>query len=162
MEMTSNQADSVLSAAEITTDTIVVGVDGSEQSVAALRFATHLADRLGARVHAITAWSEPQVFTPYRALGANADQYAEETLTATIRSAFPDQPPASFTSEIRHGHPAYTLITASKSARMLVIGCRGRGGLPGALLGSVSSACAAHAHCSVIIHHWQKENPTSV
>ena len=57
--------------------------------------------------------------------------------------------------EIRlvQGHPRSTLIEESKSADMLVLGRRGHGGFGGLLLGSVSSACVAHAHCPVLVVH---------
>jgi nucleotide-binding universal stress UspA family protein len=52
-----------------------------------------------------------------------------------------------------HGPPARTLIEESRNAFMLVLGSRGHGGFAGLLLGSVSTACAQHAHCPVLIMH---------
>jgi nucleotide-binding universal stress UspA family protein len=132
---------------------IVVGVDCSAASVAALRFGGRLAIRLGARVRAITAWSEPPAFARYPAMGVNADAYAEEGLVVAVRDAFEGQPPADLTREAIHGHPAHVLITASRDAFLLIVGSRGHGGVSGALLGSVSSACAEHGKCPVLVFH---------
>ncbi|MGA7206344.1 MAG: universal stress protein, partial [Specibacter sp.] len=54
---------------------------------------------------------------------------------------------------LEQGPPRQSLIEASREASMLVLGRRGFGGFAGLLMGSVSSACASHAHCPVLIVH---------
>ncbi|MCG2621067.1 universal stress protein [Arthrobacter sp. I2-34] len=130
---------------------IIVGVDGSDLSVAALRHARVFADALDSPVEAIAAWNyqaAPGTFTPVL---WNPAEEAEKVLRDALGRAFGDRPPAQIVSHAVHGHPAQVLIDAGRGARMLVLGSRGRGGFAGRLLGSVSTACAAHAPCPVLI-----------
>ena len=105
----------------------VVGVDGSEASVEALRQAQRLASPAGAKVLAI--------------------------LNEALEQAFGDESPPNVIPRVVRGHPRDSLIDASRHADMIVIGRRGHGGFGGLLLGSVSSACVAHAHCPVSVVH---------
>ena len=67
--------------------------------------------------------------------------------------AFGPETPDNVEVRLAQGHPRHVLIEESKSADMLVLGRRGHGGFGGLLLGSVSSACVAHAHCPVLVVH---------
>lgn len=132
---------------------IVVGVDASPPAVAALRLAAHLADALDAPLHAVTTWSYPP-FSEYSTVTVwDPQEDAASVLSESIRDAFGDTPPALMTREVREGAPSPALIQLSTSSRMLVLGNRGRGGFASLLLGSVSSACVAHASCPVLIVH---------
>jgi nucleotide-binding universal stress UspA family protein len=130
---------------------IIVGVDGSDLSVAALRHARVLAQALGCPVEAITVWHyhvAPGTFTP--ALWNPAGK-AQETLEEALVRAFGRQAPAGIRARTIQGQPAKALVEAGRHARMLVLGSRGHGGLTALLLGSVTAACAAHAPCPVLI-----------
>ena len=133
---------------------IVVGVDGSPSSLDALRKAADLAVAFEAPLTALTAWQFPITFDhtlPPEIWSPEAE--AASTLSTAIDAAFPEGPPAHLSRIIAAGPPAAVLIKESESASMLVLGSRGRGGFTGLLLGSVSSACAQHAHCPVLVMH---------
>lgn len=145
------------SASDITT--FVVGVDGSGASVEALRQAQRLADPLGANVLATAYWDEPQVYAEYVAMGI--DRFEERVmliLNEAIEEAFGKNIPPNVIPQVVRGHPRDSLIDASRHADMIVVGRRGHGGFGGLLLGSVSSACVAHAHCPVLVVHSPDQN----
>jgi nucleotide-binding universal stress UspA family protein len=132
----------------------VVGVDGSEASVEALRQAQRLAAPAGAKVLATAYWDEPQVYAAYVAVGI--DRFEERVmvvLNEALVQAFGDEIPPNVIPRVVRGHPRDSLIDASRHADMIVVGRRGHGGFGGLLLGSVSSACVAHAHCPVLVVH---------
>lgn len=134
--------------------TIVVGVDGSEASIEALLQAQNLAVALGADVIALSSWDYPPVYEGYVAMGIDDfDVKAGEILKGALVKAFGEETPANVEALLVQGHPRHNLIEASKTADMLVVGRRGHGGFTGLLLGSVSSACVAHAHCPVLVVH---------
>ena len=134
---------------------IIVGLDGSESSKNALRWAARLAPTLGATIHAIVAWEYPIVFgiDGGAPLMWKPDEIAKDILDKSLDSVFPDQRPPGLTGSISQGHPTFVLQDASKGADMLIVGSRGLGGFTGLLLGSVSSACAEHAKCPVLVVH---------
>lgn len=134
--------------------TIVVGVDGSDASIEALRQAQSLAIPLSATVVALASWDYPPVYDGYVAMGINDfDVRAGEILQEAVGKAFGAEKPANVETRLVQGHPRHTLIEASRNADMLVLGRRGHGGFGGLLLGSVSSALVAHAHCPVLVVH---------
>ncbi len=133
---------------------IVVGVDGSSSSIAALRKAAELARSTDAPIVAVTAWQFPITYDatlPPSVWSPESD--AHETLRTAIDVAFDGAPPTRLTTRVIAGPAAAVLVKASEGASMLVVGSRGRGGFVGLLLGSVSTACAQHAHCPVLIMH---------
>ncbi|ADX73236.1 universal stress protein [Pseudarthrobacter phenanthrenivorans] len=139
---------------------IVVGVDGSEASIEALREAQRLAVPLGAKVMANAYWDYPQVYTGYVMMGIEGfEERAGEILDEAVKTAFGGDTPSNVISNLVRGHPRESLIEASRDADMVVVGRRGHGGFGGLLLGSVSSALVAHAHCPVLVVHTPEERP---
>lgn len=130
---------------------VVVGVDGSESSLDALREGARYAQLLGAPLRAVTTWSYPDYEVVPVAWDPEKD--AEEIARDSSAKVFGDSLPAGFETVTRVGPPATALIEESASAQLLVTGSRGHGGFAGLLLGSVSSQCAEHAQCPVLIMH---------
>ena len=134
---------------------VIVGVDGSPQSIEALRYAAPLSKALGHELQAFASWL-PRIALEDYTPEWNPEADARAALDAAITEAFGEDVPDHLEREVVMGPAAPTLIEASKEAAMLVMGTRGRGGFKGLLLGSVSSSLAAHAHCPVLIHHGEK------
>jgi nucleotide-binding universal stress UspA family protein len=134
--------------------TIVVGVDGSEQSVEALRWAARLAPAFDARLKVVGAWENPPEYVNFvHFKDDHFDDIARKHVDEAIRKAFDGQVPDGLSTTVEFGHPSKVLVRESEDASMLVVGRRGHGGFQGLLMGSVSSACVAHAHCPVLVIH---------
>jgi nucleotide-binding universal stress UspA family protein len=137
-------------------DRIVVGVDGSENSQAALRWAGAEAEEHQAELVAVLAWRPPPPeVAPPSIPPLPSDSYAqdraEQILADTLASVFGNEPPVPITSQVTEGPAAKLLIEASRTADLIVVGTRGYGGFAGLLLGSVSQQVVAHAACSVTV-----------
>jgi len=135
---------------------ILVGLDGSESGEAALQYAAWMAPRLGLPLHALVVWEDPPLVwgDAYGYFGPpeeGTESLANELAAHASDGLFPDGVPSWFTTGAVRGTAARMLIEASHSAALLVVGSRGHGGFAGLLLGSVSSACVAHAHCPVMV-----------
>ncbi|MFC5501444.1 universal stress protein [Lysinimonas soli] len=140
---------------------ILVGVDGSPSSIEALRRGARIAKAFDAPLEAVTTWEFPTALDGfyYPAPEWSPESDAHQILSTAVEQAFPDGPPDKFTTTTLQGAPARVLITESEHAGMLVLGSRGHGGFAGLLLGSVSGACAEHAHCPVLIMHSKDAKP---
>lgn len=130
---------------------ILVGVDGSQSSVDALRYAADLAKTLDAPLRVVTAWEYPALVAYYPAGDWSPENSAASVLATSILEAFGETPPEGTSKALLEGPPAKRLIEESEHARLLVLGSRGAGGFARLLLGSVSATCAEHAHCPVLI-----------
>jgi nucleotide-binding universal stress UspA family protein len=136
---------------------VAVGVDGSAESVEALRWAARYATATGARVRALLAWHYPTaageapVGVAPEAIRAQTEAQMNETLDAAIAQAYEGQDSAGAEKHTAYGHPAQALIEASKEADLLVVGRHGRGAFTGMLLGSVSIHCVTGAFCPVVV-----------
>ena len=129
---------------------IVVGVDGSVSSKAALAWAIRQAKLTGAVVEAVIAWHQPGTYgCPTPAVDYNDyEKLATKVVTDTIAEV---AGPTEIRPQVVEGNPAAVLVAASAGADLLVVGSRGHGGLVEALLGSVSQHCVHHAICPVVI-----------
>jgi nucleotide-binding universal stress UspA family protein len=139
---------------------IVVGVDGSEASNDALRWAGYFGTVLGGRLEVVTAWEYPPSFG-WAAIAPEWDPVREMTsvLEQSVAAVFGDRPPEHMTLLVHEGGAAKVLLDASEEATMLVVGSRGHGGFSGLLLGSVSANVAEHASCPVFIVHGNQAPP---
>jgi nucleotide-binding universal stress UspA family protein len=131
---------------------IVVGVDGSDSSKAALRWAIRQAKLTGGCVEAVTAWRYP---TGY-GMGPVADSIdfegaAKNTLTEALNQVGGLEPDVTVRPVVAEGHAAEVLLHESKGADLLVVGSRGHGGFTSALVGSVSLYCVLHSHCPILV-----------
>lgn len=134
---------------------IVVGLDGSDASKEALRWAVRLAPALNAEISAIVAWEFP-VMMGWEGVAPTAlqpEENAKEILKESLESVFGPTHSADVVGSTKEGHASAVLLEASRDAEMLVVGSRGLGGFAGLLLGSVSSSCAEHAKCPVLVVH---------
>ena len=140
----------------------MVGVDGSEDSKDALRWAARQAQVTDAALEVVTAWHMPVDFGTVWQMpatygktrdlsetGLAAD--ARTMLSATIEEVLGASPQVAVTPKLVSGHAAPVLIDASRRAALLVVGGSGHGGFTGMLLGSVSQHCVQHAACPVVV-----------
>lgn len=132
---------------------VVVGVDGSSSSHAALRWAVRHAGQIGGVVDAVCAWelpgmhgwSAPPVDTDFD------EQVARQQFTTELQEVLGEGRPVEVREHVIRGNPVEVLIAAANGADALVVGSRGKGGFARLLLGSVSQQCALHARCPVVI-----------
>jgi nucleotide-binding universal stress UspA family protein len=129
---------------------IVVGVDGSEQGNAALRWAFDEAAVHGGELTAVFAWQMPFLDIPGAFDRKDVEALCKDFLVKTVASVEPD-PTVPVQLLVAQGDVSESLIHAADGADMLVLGSRGRGGFAGLRLGSVSNECVAHANCPVVI-----------
>jgi nucleotide-binding universal stress UspA family protein len=143
---------------------IVVGVDGSDESKAALRWAALMARRTGGLIDAVTVWSFPVAYglDAGGMYGVDWQGDAEKALIATIDAVFGPNRPGGMRTFALEGDAAHQLIEHAADAQLLVVGNRGRGGFRGLLLGSVSTKVAAHATCPVLIVHAEDDVPAGL
>ncbi|MFJ4685048.1 universal stress protein [Streptomyces sp. NPDC088789] len=132
---------------------VVVGVDGSPTSHAALRWAAGYARETGAVVEVVYAWDTPSsAGWTGPAIDPEFDlEQAHERFAAELQSVFGDERPAGLREVLVEGDPSEVLIRASEGADLVVVGRRGRGGFARAMLGSVSQRVAQHAACPVVV-----------
>ena len=135
---------------------IVVGIDGSDQSKEALRWALDEARLRGASLEVVYAWTLP-VYVGYGAAAgavidpAELQQAAQERVDGAVEEVVGGKSDVKIERKAVQGLAAGALVEAADGADLLVVGSRGHGGFAGLLLGSVSQQCSQHAPCPVVI-----------
>jgi nucleotide-binding universal stress UspA family protein len=136
---------------------VVVGVDGSPESGAALGFAVAEAHRRGAVLQVIVAYEPPLDWAAAYGLpvpGSAAQLRADilgQTRRAVDRVLATDPAPPRVDIIARVGPAARVLVAAAERADLLVLGHHGRGGYASMLIGSVCLECLVHAPCPVTV-----------
>lgn len=132
---------------------ILVGVDGSADSIAAVKAAAWAAAARGGTVTALNAWAAPLADSRTPLVLPELRREAEEVLREALHEALGARPLVEVNSVVTPDAPAAALVAASEGAELLVVGSRGHGGFGGLLIGSISMACTMHAHCPVLVVH---------
>ena len=145
------------------TKPIVVGIDGSDASHEALRWAAEEARLRSAPLVAVHVWSfvPPQPIGDPGLLAVPAGDFpgqleaerdaASGALEAAVADALAAAPGIAVEQKLVEGDPGDALVAESESAQLVVVGSHGRSGLQAALLGSVSRHVTTHADCPVVV-----------
>ncbi|SCF12620.1 Nucleotide-binding universal stress protein, UspA family [Micromonospora viridifaciens] len=146
----------VARGAQRTVGPVVVGVDGSAPSRAAVEFAAEEAAVRGTRLHAVHAYTHPHSTGPgdMQPLVYEESLLRDEenrVLTDALTGLADRHPQVPLTREVVHGRPVGVLTEAARTAQLMVVGGHGRGALSGLLLGSVSQGVLHHADCPVAV-----------
>ncbi len=129
---------------------IVVGIDGSEMSEQALRWAIEQARLTDSRVVAVTGFDVPwSIYLTPTVTGTDYARVAQERLDSVVDSV--GAMGVDVERRVVQLHPAKALTLAAKSAELLVVGGHGAGGFPGMHLGSVATHCVHYAPCPVVV-----------
>lgn len=129
---------------------IIVGVDGSSCSAAAVRWAEDYAQATDASVTLVTAWHWPMSYgVPVAYNGFDPEEDARKVVEAAAADVSLGRD--RVTTVIAQGQAGDVLVSAAKKGDLLVVGSRGHGVLAGAVLGSTSSYCVHHAGCPVVV-----------
>ena len=146
------------------TPRIVVGIDGSEGSRAALAAAIDEAARTGAEVEAVATYAQADYWTDLSSVVPPSHEQIvgdlQERTRALVAEVLADAREGASAvpvrAEVFQGPAAEVLVHRAASADLLVVGSRGRGEFRGLLLGSVALHCAMHAACPVLVVHPQR------
>lgn len=143
------------------TGPVVVGVDGSPESLETLGWAFDYAHRHGRDLHVRYAFEVPiyPEIVPYVPPVEVIDEVtrsADHAVSDEVARWTGRYPSVQVTSQAVQDRPVRALTEASREASIVVVGSHGRGGFAGMLLGSTSQALLHHTHSSVaVIRHWR-------
>ncbi|WP_406690225.1 universal stress protein [Saccharopolyspora sp. ID03-671] len=130
---------------------IVVGVDGSPASLAALRWAVDQARRTEAAITAVMAWTVPELYDWPMPTAEQLDLATKNALHDIVRAAVPEDDLPRIRQRTAGGHPAEVILDQAATADLLVVGHRGTGTFARALIGSTARYCIDHAACPVVV-----------
>jgi nucleotide-binding universal stress UspA family protein len=136
--------------------TIVVGVDGSDPSIKALRWAARQAALTGDRLETVIAWEYPANWGAISGMGGipaefEPENLARQVLDEAVGKGLDPDVAAAVDRQVLEGHAAQILVKRSEGATLLVVGDRGHSGFTAALLGSVSMHVSQHSHSPVVV-----------
>jgi nucleotide-binding universal stress UspA family protein len=133
---------------------IVVGVDGSDTSRDALRWALSQAALTGAELRAVSSWRWPNYITRIPP-GVDLAEETSQVLDEAVEGVLAENPQVAGTvavsKHVLEGPAGPALLTQSHGATLLVVGARGRAAFPGMLLGSVAEYCVREGTCPVVV-----------
>jgi nucleotide-binding universal stress UspA family protein len=138
---------------------VVVGVDGSPGSRAALVWAVDHAARRGDELQVVATfpvevyWSDPHLLDERHIQAVRADTEARVRAMVDEVVGQSDLGGVPVGVVVAAGGPAPVLVDASDDAALLVVGSRGRGAVRSTVLGSVALHCVTHARCPVVVVH---------
>ena len=151
---------------------VVVGVDGSKASGAALRVAVEQAVATGAPLRVVCAWipTTPDGWDRAYWVAVDAEHDPDDTArtaaegvaaeaAATVRELAPD---LAVETRVAGGDPAAVVLGTAADAGLVVVGARGRGSLASLFLGSVSHGVVHGAHCPVLVVRAPAAEPTEL
>jgi len=142
---------------------IVVGVDGSAPSIAALYFAAEDAERRNAQLVAVHAWTfvtaaavaDPGLIpvpeVDYVGTLEAEREAAQAELDAALETAFPNGPPVDVDARLVEGPAGDALVSEGENADLIVVGSAGKSGLKSVILGSVSRHVVSHSRTPVTV-----------
>ena len=130
---------------------VLLGVDGSPASEAATALAFDEASRRGVALRALHVWSDVAVFPVLGMDWRDREREGQEILAERLAGWQERYPDVHVERLLFCDKPSHWLLEESEHAQLVVVGSRGRGGFPGMLLGSVSSAVAQSAKVPVIV-----------
>ncbi|MFF7192881.1 universal stress protein [Streptomyces sp. NPDC008079] len=134
---------------------IVVGVDGSEPSLKALRWAARQAALTGAALEAVIAWEMPSAYgwagLPGLPDDVDLEANADQILARAVEAALTPEQATTVTRRTVLGNPAQAILDSGEGADLIVVGVRGHGTFRSTLLGSVSHTVTVHASCPVVV-----------
>jgi nucleotide-binding universal stress UspA family protein len=130
---------------------VLVGVDGSDPSRAVLAWAVRYAEQVGAAVRAVAVWQQPSAVGQTEWFPEPEYERAAQAWLDEALAGLPGGPHDGVESLVARGDPGDTLLEHTRDAGLLVLGNSRRGGVAGALLGSVGLHCAHHATCPLVL-----------
>ncbi|MCX4472303.1 universal stress protein [Micromonospora sp. NBC_01655] len=135
---------------------VVVGVDGSEPALRAVRLAAREATRRGRTLRVVHGFIWPLLRVPLGPVpdappGAGLREQAERLVAQAVEHAESTAPGLRVTGEIIDGEASAVLVGESPTAALIVLGDRGLGGFAALVVGSVAVQVAAYADCPVLV-----------
>jgi nucleotide-binding universal stress UspA family protein len=130
---------------------IIVGIDGSANSEAALRWAAEEAQQRGGTLVAVAVYHPADQYPGYVPSLPSAEgvEAAREALERTLGAVMPAEQATEVERRVEHGDPVERLLNEADEAELIVVGARGHGGLRG--LGSVAQSLARHTHRPLVV-----------